>query len=413
MSTNEVLLTMAVIVLFGHFAQWVFRKTGVPDILLFLFIGFVMGPSIGKLVDPANLTLFAPVFTTFTLMFIMFNGSLYIDIKSFIRELPTSSGMSIVNYVLAVIVAAGVFLMYGMPFMIALFLGAALGGISSSFVIPVLSELKNQEGKPAKFECALTLESAFTDVLVIVISLTVIEVSHTAFSLQSVLSQIVRLFAVAGVLGVAGGFIWIFLEKHIIERDRYYMMTIAYVVLVYLAAEYFDGNGAIAVMFMGIVMGNSPSLMPAVRKFYSSAEKGKEPEFSDDMIVSGRERLFYDEISSFLKTFIFVYIGIQLSIENTTSILIACLLAALYLITRHSSLLFTRDGSKRDRLLVNAMNARGLAPAAVLLVATQQGFITDPACGDIVYWTIATTIIVSSIMVMIYKRTRKSTVQVR
>jgi len=406
METNGILFTIASIVLFGHFAKWIFRKTNVPDILLFLIVGFVLGPSLLNIVNPDSLSFFAPIFTTFTLLFIMFNGALYIDVKSFISEIGSSTGMSLLNYFLAALVSIGLFLLIGFDTTISIFLGAALGGISSSFVIPILAELRKQEGKIPRFDCMLTLESAFTDVLVIVVSLTVMEVSESVFSIQSVLAQVVRLFAVAGVFGVVSGFLWIFIEKHIIERDMYYMMTIAFVVSVYLLTEYFAGNGAIAVMFMGIVMANSPTLMPIARAFQKKRPSSCPTGSVEDSIVSDREKLFYDEISTFLKTFFFVYIGLQLSLANLNVLLIALVLAILFLAARHASILFTRDGSRSDRILVNAMTARGLAPAAVVLLAEERGFITDPIVGDVVYWTIATTILVSSIMVIIYKKSR-------
>jgi len=405
--TNGILFTIASIVLFGQLAQWIFRKTGVPDILLFLVVGFILGPSIANLANPAELTPFAPVFTTFTLLFIMFNGALCIDVRSFIRELGSGTGLSLLNYFLAAALSIGLFLLCGFQMQIAIFLGVALGGISSSFVIPILAELRNQEGVPPRYECMLTLESAFTDVLVIVASLTVMEVSESVFSIQSVLSQVVRLFAVAGVFGIAGGFFWIFLEKHVIERDMYYMMTIAYVVSVYLITEYFDGNGAIAVMFMGIVMANSTTILPIARAFKSLRRSSKSEKTEADQIVSTREKMFYDEISTFLKTFFFVYIGLQLRVDKPSVLLIASALAILFLIARHAGILFTREGTRTDRILVYAMSARGLAPAAVVLLARERGFITESFASDIVYWTIATTIVASSIMVIVYKRSRK------
>ena len=104
-----------------------------------------------------------------------------------------------------------------------------------------------------------------------------------------------------------------------------------------------------------------------------------------------------------------MYIGLQLNIEKPTVLLIAIALAILFLIARHASILFTKDGTRTDRILVNAMSARGLAPAAVVLLAEERGFITDSTVSDIVYWTIATTIVASSIMVIVYKRIRSTT----
>ena len=39
-----------------------------------------------------------------------------------------------------------------------------------------------------------------------------------------------------------------------------YIITIAYLILVYLAAEYFGGNGPIAALFLGLILNNSKQL---------------------------------------------------------------------------------------------------------------------------------------------------------
>jgi cell volume regulation protein A len=214
---------------------------------------------------------------------------------------------------------------------------------------------------------------------------------------------------VAGMLGIMAGGLWIFLEnKKIIEEDRNYMMTIAYMVLLYFVTEYLGGNGAIAAMFFGIVIANSRIMIAMAQKIKSPLRKtkvdaaGETPEKLIN-VVSRRERMFYQEISFFLKTFFFVYIGLLLDVTNLKAVGIGLGIAVAIMALRNISILMTKSYKDTDRLLVNSLFGRGIAPAAILLVAIERQLLTDQTLIDIVYVVITATIILSSLRVFFYK----------
>ena len=72
--------------------------------------------------------------------------------------------------------------------------------------------------------------------------------------------------------------------------------------------------------------------------------------------------MFYQEISFFLKTFFFVYIGLLLNIENLKAVLIGSVIAVSILLLRSLSLLITHNYKPFDRMLINSLFARGIAP---------------------------------------------------
>jgi cell volume regulation protein A len=283
-------------------------------------------------------------------------------------------------------------------------LGFSLGGVSSAFIIPMLKQITVNK----RTYSILTLESAFTDVLSIVFALTMMELKILkTFEINVVLSQIASLFFVAGVLGVLAGFLWIFIEDKLIERDTNYVLTIAYVVLLYFISEYLGGNGAIAAMTFGIVIANSKILMNLVQKF-NEKKGGKKTAAKQETaklvnIVSRRERMFYQEISFFLKTFFFVYIGLLLDVRNLTAVAVGTGIAVSVLLLRNLSSLLTKKFKENDRLLINSLFARGIAPAAIILMAKVKNISIDQTVIDTVYFTITATIILSSIRVFLYK----------
>ncbi|UCH93389.1 MAG: cation:proton antiporter [Candidatus Aminicenantes bacterium] len=404
MQINYILFLVSLIVLLGYLAEWVFKKINIPDTLLLIAVGFIIGPHILGYIEADSLGQLAPLFTTFTLLFLMFDGALSIDLHSFAEGIGSGISIGSFNFFLSTLVIGGVFYFLVHDVILALMLGFSLGGVSSAFVIPMLKQITVNK----KTYSILTLESALTDVLSIVFALTMMELKiMKTFEMGSVLSQIASLFFVAGVMGILAGCLWIFIEGRLIERDTNYMMSIAYVVLLYFISEYLGGNGAIAAMSFGIVIANSKILMNLAQKFKEKRGKKKvvpeEEPAKTVNIVSRRERMFYQEISFFLKTFFFVYIGLLLNINNLTAAAVGIGIAASVLLLRNLTYLLTKTFKQYDRLLINSLFARGIAPAAIILMAKVKNLSIDQNIIDTVYFTITATIILSSLKVFIYK----------
>lgn len=401
MDTNTILLLIALIVFIGYLAEWGFRKVNIPDTLLLLTVGFILGPNITGIVSPDSLNGIAPIFTTITLLFLMFDGSLSINLKSLAAGFGAGITIGFTNFILSSVIIAGIMYILVSDIMLSLMLGFALGGVSSAFIIPVLNQI--DVGK--KIYSVLTLESALTDVLAIVFAITVIELKlMNVLDLKNIMSQIASLFFVAGVIGVIAGALWIYIEVHLTLGDQNYMMTIAYVILIFFISEYLGGNGAIAAMAFGIVIANSKILSELKNRAISAKPDDK----NIKTIVSHREKAFYKEISFFLKTFFFVYIGLLLNLRNLNAVMIGSIISVAIMLLRNISYIFTKSYKDCERTLVNSLFARGIAPAAIVLVAIERGVIADKTVIDTVYFVITATVILSSIKVFFYKRHQKN-----
>jgi len=407
MEVNYILFLVSLIVFLGYLAEWVFKKINVPDTLLLISVGFIIGPNVLNYIDPKALGAIAPLFTTFTLLFLMFDGSLYIDLRSFAKGIGSGISIGSINFFVSSAVITGIFYFLVNDPLLALMLGFSLGGVSSAFIIPIIKQIKVDK----KLYPVLTLESALTDVLSIVFALTMMELKIlNVIDFKSMLSQIVSKLLVAGMLGIMAGCLWIFLEnKKIIEADRNYMMTVFYVVLLYFVTEYLGGNGAIAAMFFGIVIVNSKIMLSIAQKFKRPVNKVKDEDQEVESgrttcVVSQRERMFYQEISFFLKTLFFVYIGILLNVRNLTAVGIGLGTAVAVMLLRNISMLMTKSYKLSDRILINSLFGRGIAPAAILLMAMEKQLLMDQTIIDTVYFIITATIVLSSLRVFFYKR---------
>ncbi|MCK5057020.1 MAG: cation:proton antiporter [Candidatus Aminicenantes bacterium] len=402
MKVENILLIVSLIILFGYIAEWIFEKRGIPDTLFLIILGFLLGPNVLNYIKPESLGDIAPLFTTFTLLFLLFNGALSIDLKSLAQGIGSGFSIGIFSFLLSSIAVSGLFFLVTWDIMNALMLGFALGGVSSAFIIPIIGQLKIKK----KLYSVLTLESALTDVISIVFAITMIELQiMKAIEIKSVLSQVAALFSIAGIIAVLAGYLWIFFEKKAIG-DKNYFMTIAHVMLVYFLTEYLGGNGAIAALIFGIVLTNSKTLVFIGKKIMHPRKKTlmtPEERKEQKAIVSKREKMFYREIAFFLKTFFFVYIGLLLNVRNLKAVLLGTAIALSIMLLRSLVSCLTKGYEKIERVLINSLFARGIAPAAIILTAVEKGVIKDQIIIDIVYFVITATIILSSVKVFIYK----------
>lgn len=379
------LLFVCIIIFFGFLAELVFRKFGVPDVLFLITFGFVLGPYVFGYANPEDLLGIAPFFTTFTLLFLLFDGAFNIKFSSLVKELLPGFTLTFFNFIVSVVIVFGVMIVSGFNIFTSLFSSFVLGGISSAFVIPLLKQIK-----PANnVYSILVLESALTDVFCIVFSLSVIEIFKGGnFGWQSTLAQLASFFAVAGLIGIIFGIIWVIIVLKILKEHNY-MMTVAFLLFVYFIAEFLNGNGAIASLFFGITLANYQLVVNLFRK-----RDGKS--IKKVTITTPSEQYFYDQVSFFLKTFFFVYIGLLLDLSNQKALLIGGIISVLIFFGRILSRIFNRNINSNGKDLIRSVFARGLASAAIVQFALIQNFPHAEFIAQVTYVVITGTIILSS-----------------
>jgi len=405
-NVNTALLAFSLIAIFGFLSEALFRRTNIPDVLFLIILGFLIGPNGFGYTSPEDLASVAPVCTTFTLLILIFDGAFNINLSSLIREFSSSLILTIYNFVISTIVVGGIFYyihqyhLDGTTMMASMIIGFSLAGVSSSFVIPILSQIR----VGGKLFSRLALESALTDVFCIVATLSVIEVYTTGiFGVQKTLTYLIELFAIAGFIGVLGGIIWIVIR---VFEEQNYIITIAYLLLVYLATEYFGGNGPIAALFLGLILNNSKQLSSIKEGILSRSVAEKQKAIQGDLgveVTSATEKRYYHLISFFLKALFFIYVGILLDITDQTALVIGSILSVLIMITRMGSMPLTKGMPNDQRQLVNAVFARGLAAAVLIQAVIQAGMPGAEYMGRVVYVVIIGTIILSSLRVFILR----------
>jgi NhaP-type Na+/H+ and K+/H+ antiporters with a unique C-terminal domain len=195
-------------------------------------------------------------------------------------------------------------------------------------------------------------------------------------------------------------------------KNKNYIITISYLILVYLATEYFGGNGPIAALFLGLILNNSKQLSSIKEGILARSIAKKQKAIQGDLgveVTTPTERRYYDLTSFFLKSLFFLYVGILLDITDQTALIIGGILSLLIMITRIGSMPLTKGMSKAQRGLVNAVFARGLAAAVLIQAVIQAGMPDAEYMARVVYVVIIGTIILSSLRVFILRMNLEKT----
>ncbi|MFH0973482.1 MAG: cation:proton antiporter [Candidatus Micrarchaeota archaeon] len=363
----------------GFFSLMFFERTKIPDVLILMLLGMLIGPVFG-LVDTAFFVSIAPFIGALALIIILFDGGLNLSLMKVLGQLAPATLFTLCAFVVtSVFVAVTAHFAFGWDWLWGLLLGFVVGGTSSNIVIPILSKLNASDDA----KLLLNLESALTDALCIVAAISLITVLRVgAVDSSAVLNSLLGSFAIAAIVGVVAGFAWLQVLKHPAGKPFSYMLTLAALFVLYGIIEGVKANGAIGILVFGIIIGNA--------KLITRSMGSKEGEAFDTEL-----RGFQTEVSFFVRTFFFVYLGLIFNLKAVTLpialsavVVLAAIIAARFL----ASTLFIRIQQRfaSYKTLFVAVMPRGLA-AAVLAGLPAANGVAIPSFPEIVFLIIILT----------------------
>ncbi len=353
-------LAVGLFIFAAYFFKAVFDKTGIPDVLLLIVCGILIGPVFGY-VSPASFGQAGGALATLALAVILFESGVDLDLASLRPSLSATLKITLTTFVVTAAIAAGIGMMMAeLSAMGALMLGAILAGTSSAVVIPLVQSL-NVQGKARTI---LILESALTDVLCIVGLFMLLEAAKKgAASPGHILLTLVETLVIAAFIGVLAGMGWLMVLRRVRRMRHGGHASAAMCFILYGATELAGFSGAITAISFGVVLANGRHVAAATRLI----RPGRLAAFSS------REQGFLQEIIFVLKTFFFVYLGISMHLDDSSAFVIGGAIVVLVYLSRHviAGALCDRDMSTEHVALTALMVPKGLA-AAVLASMPQQ-----------------------------------------
>jgi cell volume regulation protein A len=398
-------LVAAVIIVLGFLGEEFFKRTSIPDSILLLLFGVLLGPVI-QLFPQEQLLAITPYFAALALIIILFDGGLNMDIREAVKNSPRALVLAIVGWTLNVVVTAAICkYVLGWRLLNGLLLGSIIGGGSSIIVIALIRKLQVTE----KIETVLSLESILTDVLCTVGAFTAINIllqeqaavaegaatgaATGAIDLGAALGSIGAAFGVGILVGLGFGVAWLVVLENIKGKPNAYMLTLAMLFLTFVVATNLGGNGALSALFFGLIIGNSRHI-------------GRKIKFRTTISIDDSVRGFHSQISFLIRSFFFVFTGLLFSLSSYTSVAIGIVLSFTFLGLRFLVVKMAAVKSELSKYetLMTVMLPRGLAAAVLASIPLTSGIPGSNVFPEIAFIVILTTIITCTVGVAVIKK---------
>lgn len=383
------IICIGLLYFFSHYMTIIYHKTRIPDVLILIFVGILIGP-VFNIASVDSLGVLGQLFTSFALIIILFEGGLNLELSNIWGSMRTAAKLTVsFFFITAIIVSVILHTMLHYSWLLSFIAGFIMGGTSSAVVLPMVNLLKMNK-KPATI---VVLESALTDVICIVFVISFLS-SYTTGNVEfgKIIGSLISSLTLASVIGIGAGYIWLRLMPLVKTFPNTQFTTFAFMFIVYGLAEYFGFSGAISALAFGIVLGNYSKInLP-------QQVKDQLP----DGIITELERKLYSEIVFLLKIYFFVYLGMAIPFESPKFFIIALILVgAIYLARLFSTrfLVRERDITWQEKSVISAMVPKGLAAAVLAGLPLQRGIPEGAEIQIIVYNVVFISILITSVLI--------------
>lgn len=313
-SVPLVFFFVALVILIGFVTSRIFQTTRFPDIPLLLCLGLVIGPlnreafALGWgsafLVENINvdtLKEFAPFVSTLALIVILFDSGIKLDFSQFSRSMRPAFIHTLPTFIATVLFIAIIAnYVFGMTPLLSVILGVALSNVGQTVSAAIIREMSfDQDVRSIYF-----IEMAIYDLVSIPIIVSLLEFAQGAgeFSESGLIVQsLIQIVSISLLLGLAGGLIWVWVMLRLQHYAYSYMVTLASLLLVFSLNSFLGGSGPVSVLIFGLVVGNRQSVLRMFGKEFHVVPEGD------------RVHRFHDEITFFVRSFFFIFLGITFS----------------------------------------------------------------------------------------------------
>lgn len=258
---HDVLRDVGLILLAGVVAIPLAALLRLPQMLVLLAAGVLIGPSVADVVENPVEGLGAQLVFTLGISLILFHGGVGISLRVISRTaiglgLLVLPGMALT----ALIVGLVAWPVFSVPFSVALLVGATLSATDPAILIPLFERL----GLRPKLAQTLIAESAFNDPTSTVLALTIAGVIGAGnVGASEPVVDFSQSLALGAVLGIGAGLVLAaMLSSHVVGiwRESPAVAMLAVVALTYFTTDELGGSAYLAAFVMGLIVGNMEEL---------------------------------------------------------------------------------------------------------------------------------------------------------
>jgi potassium/hydrogen antiporter len=374
MDLNLFFAMLGGLLVLAFIANRLVRFTGVPDVIILMFTGVLIGPVL-HWIDPDIFRGATHGFGSLALMLILFEGGLDLKLREILSHFAGGFFLALVSFLMAGVSVASVchFAMH-FEWLPALLVGAVLGCISSSIILPVLQQVSLRR----EVKVTLLVEASLGDALAVLAVTSLLDVAaggraHPQAIAWSLLSSLI----LSVCCGVLAGMLWSYLLPVLTEERFWHVLTFAAVLLVYSGTHALKGNELVAVLVFGMTLSNLPMVRrrlhideaPDSTGWFTQTSmradrKGSVEQQHEQMLT------FHGELAFLLRTFFFVLLGALVEFAGLRKNLLfalgcfGALLVARWIAVEAGRPIW-RDFSRREREIMVWFLPRGLITAVL------------------------------------------------
>jgi len=297
LSAKHILFIVGIILLTGSLSGIVAQKLKMPDVVVFLLVGMLLGPEVFGLLDIKADSTINQLILIFGASYILFDGGASLRLKVLKDVWITILLVSTVGLLLTIFItslAAMHFL--EIPLITALLLGSTIASTDPATLIPIFKQVRIKD----RVAQTVMSESAFNDTIGALITFIIMGIAMGTggkFSIGSAASSLANNALIGILIGGGLGYLaaaFIAHEKYDFLQEYAPLVTLMAVVGAYMTAENFQASGFMAVFVFGIMLGN--------KDIFGFAMEHREEEKLEDFILT---------TALIMRMFIFILLGSQ------------------------------------------------------------------------------------------------------
>lgn len=376
--TEQLMELMAIVIVSGIICIKLSNKLRLPDTVLFIISGIIIGPELIGLVSFKDFPVANQLVLTFGAAYILYDGGREIQLKVLNKVKISVTFLATIGVIIsAFITAFFAQRILHLDFMYALLLGAIIASTDPSVLVPLFKDMNISP----KLKQTIISESAFNDAASAIMTFAILGL--LAGSSFSITNSIFELIKTAGGGIIVGGIIGYF-STLLVSEHKFGLLTghkgeivIAAVLGAYFIAEHLGASGFMAVFVVGIVFGN-------ISMFNLSIE-----EEGFNLHLSFKEVLI-----RILRIMIFVILGTQMNFKVIGEYWIGSLLVVFLL------MFVARPFSVLISLLIDRKAGWNFKEILYLMWTRETGVIPAALAGMLVSMKIPNASVISAVTSM-------------
>lgn len=257
-AAKHVLQVFGLILAIGMACGLLARRLKIPDVAVFLVVGVLVGPEVCGLVDVPAASALNQFILIFGSCYILFDGGASLRLKVLQEVWITILVISTVGVLItAAITGLAAYYLLGVPWVVALLLGASLASTDPATLVPIFKQVTVKD----RVAQTVMSESAFNDAMGAIVTFSVLGIAMGTgeFSLSRAAVDLLQQAGVGILVGAVAGYAASFViahERYDILAQEAPLVSLMAVAGAYMTADQLQASGFMAVFVFGMVLGN-------------------------------------------------------------------------------------------------------------------------------------------------------------